>query len=233
MFTPEDREHKGQRTSVPAPILIVGAIVLLVTLGWAYFVGFLVGRGEDPQAKWESLLSFEKKEKPSIPSQENPKKPEELLPPVQEPIKSETKPDAHPFVRPSEQNRAAWEKNLREQPKGSVETKKPDPPQRQEKKPEPPQKQEPRYEVVYQVATFPSLQDAENFRKQWNGRGIEFRVQKLGKHYRVVANYKGTLRDARQMKAKFSGIKKWLVISSQKIEEGKTQGRQKKSEKPR
>ena len=252
--TQDKTGSSGVTFRVPLPLLVLGVIVLLVTLGWAHYMGFMVGMGEDPKTKLENILSFGHPKVAPVkePAPENEKKdivkdgePSDKDP-VKEPKASEQEnaSPVHPFTRPTRSGLDAWGKNVQkteektqEQKKGAVqdtsgrkdvvknERVKKETDKKTPQKKEPEKKKEPGLEVIYQVATFPSQADADNFKKKWDKSGV-FRVKKYGALYRVIVPFRGTTREAKAMKAKYPGIKQWMIISSQSLDGQKAPAKQ-------
>ena len=219
-----EQAPKRFRIHLTMPILVIAGIILMVTLGWSFFMGFLVGRGEDPGTRLNSLPIFgggSKKEEPE-------KKPEPTPEVVAETPKAEEEPEAeapkekpkpvHPFTRPQGASVGAWG-NQPQEPKNQ--------PKKEQPKPEPEKKvdpNEPRYEVRYQVASFPREADAMTMSKQCRARGLNAQPQLFGKVYRVVITFRGTVKEAAAMKANSRGlgIKKWIIITSRSLNAPKT-----------
>ncbi|MBO4368962.1 MAG: hypothetical protein J5803_02525, partial [Desulfovibrio sp.] len=130
-------ERKLSRFSLRlhAPMLFLGGILLLLTLAWSFFVGFLVGRGENPGEKLAQYDPFtsqveesdnsaaaknskfeeQQKDKKDFPvivareEQEKEKKTLEASNTGRDDLEQKKKRDLpHPFARPNDASKDAW-----------------------------------------------------------------------------------------------------------------------------
>ena len=232
---PADSTKKRFMIHISMPILVIGIVIVTLTLGWSFFMGFLVGRGADPGTRLNSLPIFgggkvvaeqgakakpavltEAKEKVEAATPEPSSKDKDV-----EPKEDVSKP-VHPFTRPQGQSVAAWGNQPQVKDEPAKEAPK-NTPKEQVKEPEPKKKadsKEPRYEVRYQVASFSREVDAVNMSKQCRAKGLNASPQLFGKVYRVVISFRGTVTEANAMKAKARGlgIQKWIIITTKNLD---------------
>lgn len=175
---------------VTAPVLALGGVLLILTLGWAFFTGFLVGRGENPGEKLAILAPFgqeedvaskaEIEEKPE-PQKEVPETPVVEAKPEVEQVQ-EAKPKvqeraAHPFTRPDARSMAAW--GVREQATAA------------EKK-EAAQPAPARYEYQLRLATFNRREEAEALARKISGKSVRCQIVQRGKLFVLGCALRGT-----------------------------------------
>lgn len=211
---PKKKANGKVQFGLSSTMLVLVCIALLLTVGWAFYMGFLVGRGEDPGKKLENILHKEKVEEPKkqpVIVQETAKQ-VEIAEQKEEiksapPPKEEIKP-VHPFTRPSDSGKNAWKENSRlaEQPKK---------PAKEEQKKQPQSGQE-RYKVLYQLATYDNQSKGENLVKKCAQKGLKAYVKPFGKMFRVLLSFQGTEEQAKALKATLAsiGVKQCLILQS-------------------
>lgn len=192
--TPEKTQAAPERFSlrVTAPLLVFGCVILALTLGWAFFTGFLVGRGENPGERLASLAPFGQKSEPEVkatpkeepsmqPEETVEAKPAEQVKPIAQAIAAPSdsaKPvaPAHPFTRPDTRSMAAW--GVRGEPSAS-EAK-------------PPEPETERFEYQLRLATFAKREEAEALMAKITGKHVRCKVVPRGKHFVVQCVLRGT-----------------------------------------
>ena len=212
---------------VSMPLLVVGIIILAFTLGWAFFMGFLVGRGEDPGTRLNSLPIFGGKPPENVqkPPKEAPKKepevPEAAVAKVPEETKEPAKP-VHPFTRPKDAGLNAWgNRHAKTEPAKDASKDASKDVSKDAAKGAAKDADDQHFEIRYQVASFPNESDAQDLSKRCQARGLNAIAQRRGQVYRVVITHKGTRAEAMSLRGKVRGlgIKDWLVIYSQSLDQ--------------
>lgn len=174
-------------------------VVLLCVIGWAFFMGWMVGAGQNPQASLEKITGM------GAESQDASPEPEESVAVAVAPEAAEEDGEKGPeqFARPSGEQLSAW-------PDAGVV-----PAEKTVRKAEKPQqRRQPearasgaRFDFSYQVAAFKTKQEADQLAQRLNKGGIRSSARKSGKVFLVLASLRGTDADARAMIAKLRGMK--------------------------
>lgn len=209
----------GEKKSQPfalrlsVPLLAFGGLLVALTVGWAFVMGFMVGRGDNPGERLASLTGFggnieTVSRNAFIPNQpqgkeitsEEPPSEEEAPPkkapiPKKAPVKKSAEPEkseeAHPFVRPKGQSVAAWGESPVQ-----VLPKKEDTPTEQS-----------RSEYFYRVATYKTKNEAEELAKQCAGPLRKAYVQQNGTLYSVYLNTKMNADEYTELQKLFSKLR--------------------------
>lgn len=226
----------GIAISLSMPVAVGLGLVLACAVGWAFYLGWIVGKGENPEQRLEAVTRLIKKEDA----------PAETPQPAQAPaLAAETensadsatplkaaKPEganAYPFSRPQGEQQAAWPENApktAEPPKTKAQAKaaRPAPPKAQPATPAKPAAKGGRYDFSYQVAAFKSLREAENLKARLQKNGIKSDVRKSGKVQLVVTNIRGTDEMAIALRGKLANLKlgKPLLLSKKPVPAKKT-----------
>lgn len=209
-------------------------VVLLCVIGWAFFMGWMVGAGQNPEAGFARIAGFGKSQEEApreAPEdepfqQEGQEGPESQVAEAGEEsgmIPEDT--GAQQFARPSGEQLSAWGGAS-----GSIPAQKPEvarvapaktapaPPRRQPEKAAPAS----RFAFTYQVAAFKSKQEADLLAARLKKAGIRASASKSGKVFLVMANLRGTDADARAMVAKLRGMKlgEPLRLARKPLQEG-------------
>ncbi|MBO4334566.1 MAG: hypothetical protein J5846_01855 [Desulfovibrio sp.] len=200
--TPEKTQAAPERfcLRVTAPLLGLGSVLLILTLGWAFLTGFLVGRGENPGERLAILAPFAQENNPE-PAQEKQVQPEAqkevaseqapLPEPQPEPAQLEVpknqEPAAHPFTRPDASSMAAW--GARTQPEAAEKTAAASAPAQ-------------RFAYQLRIATFSRREEAEALGRKITGKGVNCQVVQHGKLFVLGCALRGTAQDY----ADFSGL---------------------------
>jgi cell division septation protein DedD len=176
------------------PLTTLGAIVIIIFLGWAFFMGFMVGRGQNPEQRVEALT--------------------ELFQPG--PFLAEPHPQAGP--KPGEEestnqgtgaagpeestapptDRAQVPRAL-DSPKGEALQAWEDAPAPAPQNMTPPAAQsasEPQFDFLYQIAAFKKAADAKRLSQKLEAGGLRSHTKKSGKFHLVMVRLRGSQDDA-------------------------------------
>lgn len=211
----EDGRMFTLRLSRPAAAVALAA--LLMAVAWSFFMGVMVGRGQNPEARVEELTGFKAdaaaspedapaqspsaahapEAPPAAPSGPQaaataaPAAPEdrgEAAPPAQAPGKP-----AYPFGRPKGEGLTAWGIQPEARPQAG-----PAAAQEAGRKPsgETPAAKtapsRPQFDYTYQVAAFKKADEADKLRARLEARGIRARTRRSGRVTLVTAHLRGT-----------------------------------------
>lgn len=202
------------------PVLLLMGLTLLCAVVWAFVMGFLVGRGHNPETHLREMTGFtgsapEKvgaaPEKGEIvdPEQPRPEKTE-----LEKASAAKTEPPPR-FPVPSEAALAAWGDGQPERaktPPAQVERKKaPAQPATRNKAEQAPAQ----YDYEYQLAALRSEADAKKLQKKLQAQSIRTQIRKSGKVYLLTRAFRGTENTEREMLAKIksAGLGKPLRLS--------------------
>lgn len=205
----------------PRMALILG-VILVCAVGWSFFMGFMVGRGQNPQAgihEITGLLPLDKNSPSTLkiePSQatgaesatqgDNDGKTKNL--PSREGALSASLPQAPDdgnkksplsFTRPQDGQKEAWENPGRMEPARPAVQKTVDKPQNSGTAPQ--------FTYAFQTAAFRTRGDAEKQRSFLKAHGTRGTIQKSGKMFLVVVNLRGGENDANAFRQKMRALK--------------------------
>ncbi|MBQ3059324.1 MAG: SPOR domain-containing protein [Desulfovibrio sp.] len=174
--------------------------VLAAVVGWAFFMGFMVGSGQSPAQRMEAMTGMLQQESP-VPDAE--RKSPDIQPSSNGPAEKEMDGPAReeakdfPFARPSGEGLAAWGISV-ETSAAAPETEAPgaEPPAVAPAAAPPASQEEALYDFVFQTAAFRSRADADALRDRLEDRGMRSRVQQSGKVYLVTVLLRGSQREA-------------------------------------
>lgn len=210
----EGKAQAGQRPALTGPVLVALSIILICAVAWAFFMGFMVGRGQSPQNEIHAmtgLLSPEEQAAQKKAAEEN-----ELLPP--------------PAVLPAPSTQAS----VYQPPKGAAvqawPNDEPDEPQDRKPKPAPSPAPKPapdnrRYDFTFQTAALRSQADANKLKATLAAKKINATVRKSGKVYLVMVTLRGTRTDVASLQAKLksAGLGKPLQVKKTPVNPGRNQ----------
>lgn len=213
------------------PVLGIMGLVLACAVAWAFFMGFMVGRGQNPETKFREIAGIEQKKEASAPLEEQTPAdlPEE--PGVGIAYESENPPDTPAAPTQSPENKvafrvpegaglAAWGKPLAEKtPKTAPPAKK--------AAIAPAQKNGQQFDYTFQVAAFKTIQDAEKSKKNLAAAGIRCKIRKSGKVQLLIASLRGDAaaeKDARQ-KIKSLKLGDPLLLAKKAVAGGTKKGK--------
>lgn len=180
----EQRPQAGARFGISWPLLAALSLVLVCAVGWAFFMGLMVGRGQNPQASVHAVTGFMKPEEPAK------AEPLDVLPepfPVAEPV-------IHAAPAPAAPQKAIKaSKPEKSQPKAATVAKK--------------QAPEKKYAYTFQAGAFKSQSEAKAASAKLNRNGLKSSVRKSGKVWLVVISLEGGPSDVAAMRQKAKNLK--------------------------
>ena len=202
--------------SFTLPPLAAGAvcIVMLACIGWAFFMGYMVGHGQNPGEEMRELTGIGRPDRETLAEMdkamagsEDASLRDKLADLSRQPVGgAPAAPDGdaaaapaaakspYPFNKPSDNGLAAWGNA----PKGAAQ-----PASEKTAAPAKPQAATngaPLYDFVFQVAAFRNVDDADRLRQRLEGQGLRTRGQKSGKLTLVMVHMRGTDLDAANLK---------------------------------
>ena len=203
--------------SFTLPPLAAGAvcIVMLACIGWAFFMGYMVGHGQNPGEEMRELTGIGRPDRETLAEMDKAMAGSEdaglrdkLADLSRQPVggapaaaNASAAPAAapaakspYPFNKPSDNGLAAWGNA----PKGAAQ-----PASEKTAAPAKPQAATngaPLYDFVFQVAAFRNVDDAARLRQRLEGQGLRTRGQKSGKLTLVMVHMRGTDLDAANLK---------------------------------
>ena len=176
--------------SFTLPPLAAGAvcIVMLACIGWAFFMGYMVGHGQNPGEEMRELTGIGRPDRDAAAA------PAAAANASAAPAAAPAAKSPYPFNKPSDNGLAAWGNA----PKGAAQPA-------SEKTAAPAKAQAatngaPLYDFVFQVAAFRNVDDADRLRQRLEGQGLRTRGQKSGKLTLVMVHMRGTDLDAANLK---------------------------------
>ena len=203
------------------PITIVIAVVLVTVVGWSFFMGFMIGRGHNPEKHLEEMADIFHPSQPVKPDSPVTDKPDKAAPTdapsTGSPAQNDTSAQAAPVnppqppaaqtqqgdiahKRPTGEALAAWgQKPAVPEPnapdaKSGAKSVQASPPQ-------------PRFDFTYQAAAFRKTEEAETVRHRLEAAGIRATVQKSGKVYLIMVKLRGSDDDAAKLRAQLKQMK--------------------------
>ena len=203
--------------SFTLPPLAAGTvcIVMLACIGWAFFMGYMVGHGQNPGEEMRELTGIGRPDRETLAEMDKAMAGSEdaglrdkLADLSRQPVggapaaaNASAAPAAapaakspYPFNKPSDNGLAAWGNA----PKGAAQ-----PASEKTAAPAKPQAATngaPLYDFVFQVAAFRNVDDADRLRQRLEGQGLRTRGQKSGKLTLVMVHMRGTELDAANLK---------------------------------
>ncbi|GFH63040.1 MAG: conserved hypothetical protein [Candidatus Desulfovibrio kirbyi] len=198
-------------------------LALVAVVGWAFFMGFMVGRGQNPEQPVEQIANalhiapaFSPDKKPlpetgDAPQESADAKHEQNQPtPKNVPLKQDqsvaaNQPDA-PLNTSSVPPDTSRESYQFSHPQGAALSAWGIPDTGAKTKPQPPlslqvqsrqgQKNTPRFDYTYQIAAFKTQKEADSLRAKLESRGLKARQNKNGKVFLVLVSLRGSDTDA-------------------------------------
>lgn len=203
----EARPQAGVRFGISWPLLCAISLVLICAVGWAFFMGLMVGRGQNPQTSIENLAGLNSPDT-TLAAEEAPVSP---VPDVLEP-ELEAKPDAAtpaqavapprnpPKPKPSPQAKATA------QPKPAAQAK---------------SANAQKYDYTFQVAALRSQDDAKKMSATLGKNGFRSNVRKDGRVWLVLLSLRGGSNEVTAMQKKLASLKmgKPMQLSRKEIEQ--------------
>ena len=203
--------------SFTLPPLAAGTvcIVMLACIGWAFFMGYMVGHGQNPGEEMRELTGIGRPDRETLAEMDKAmagsedaglrdkladlsRQPVGGAPAAANasaaPASAPAAKSPYPFNKPSDNGLAAWGNA----PKGAAQ-----PASEKTAAPAKPQAATngaPLYDFVFQVAAFRNVDDADRLRQRLEGQGLRTRGQKSGKLTLVMVHMRGTDLDAANLK---------------------------------
>lgn len=203
------------------------SLVLAACVAWAFFMGFMVGKGQNPGAKLQSMTGIDL-------TNENGKDTDltkNVARGMGEAESGATRQEGaseqpYPFTSPEGESKAAWgdEKPvmaIKEPQKITSPKRETARTQAREKRTESAKTDNGQiYNYSYQVAAYKSANDANKLNAKLEKAGQRASVQKSGKVHLVVVKLRGTESDAAKLRAKLENLKlgKPLQLSKKPVE---------------
>lgn len=191
--------------SFTLPPLAAGAIciVMLACIGWAFFMGYMVGHGQNPGEEMRELTGIGRPDRETLAEMdkamagsEDASLRDKLADLGQQPVGgAPAAKSSHPFNKPSGNGLAAWGNA----PKGAAQPA-PEKTAAPATRPQAATNAAPLYDFVFQVAAFRNVDDADRLRQRLEGQGLRTRGQKSGKLTLVMVHMRGTDLDAANLK---------------------------------
>lgn len=188
-------------------LALVGAVVIAI-LGWSFFMGFMVGRGQNPEEHMDEIAQmFQSEERAPVPEPATPagegqgSGPEAVKP-------GDFQPGATPVpgmpagVQPgaqalASQSAQAGQPAQAPRPAPQAQAVKPATQSKKEA-----QSSEPVYFFNYRLAAVKSLEAAQQEQKRYKAKGFASRIVKLGKGQALVYTLSGTDKDDAEFRKK-------------------------------
>lgn len=187
-------------------------VILLASVAWAFFMGFMVGRGQNPEAHIQAITGIfgEGKENaaqpaPALNEQEGPAVKAE--PEMAEKAAPQAEA-ARPFAKPRGAEQAAWREDGKPAP-AAARKKAPQAKAAKAKEEAKPQKkgQGPVYDYLFQAAAYKNQKDAENMRKKIAAAGYRASLRKSGKAWLAIVSLRGNADDVAALRQKLRGLR--------------------------
>lgn len=215
-----EREEKTAKKGLAFswPLLGAMAIFLIGAVVWAFFMGFMVGQGHNPNSKIQEItgisLAGGEGEKEASPQAEAAPKPAPVIsepggeegPPPEQANKSEPA-----FRTPRGEELAAW---------GEAPPKPAASPLKKEKPPA--ARKEELFDFSFQIAAFKSMAEAENLQKKLAAISVKTKIQKSGKVQLLIADMRGPANTPEKLRQKLLPLKlgKPLQLSRKELSKG-------------
>ncbi len=230
--------------SFTLPPLAAGGvcIVMLACIGWAFFMGYMVGHGQNPGEEMRELTGIGRPDRETLAEMDKamagseetslrdkladlgqqsvggaPAAPDgdaAAAPAAPAATAAPAVKNSHPFNKPSDKGLAAWGNA----PKGTAQSA-------SEKTAAPARPQAaasaaPLYDFVFQVAAFRNVDDADRLRQRLEGQGLRTRGQKSGKLTLVMVHMRGTDLDAANLKEELQRMRLGSPLQKSKKQVG-------------
>ncbi|MBQ9407353.1 MAG: SPOR domain-containing protein [Desulfovibrio sp.] len=219
---------------VSLPTVLLFAAVVAVAAGWSFFMGFMVGRGQNPEVRLEEITGFDLE-----PANEAVASAAQTLPQRSEPAESEAAASTNPQTGaeptadqvPSAKQPPQVPPQATQQPASSTvarpypfarpsgsglaawgeqpvvnDKRSANAPAQGVGKAAPPVPTTPRFDFLYQVAAFKRISEAEKLCASLAARGIKAVNRKSGKVLLVLVSLRGTEAEAAAMRETLQGI---------------------------
>lgn len=214
-----ERPQAGSRFGVSWALLIALSLVLVCAVAWAFFMGYMVGKGENPGESLGALAGMSHEEE-AAPAQI-------FVEPEAREANAALKPEPIPdniLAPPAGASAMAWPQTApgpapaRAQPAKAAPVAKAAAP--------PGQAAGEKHDYTFQVAALRTAEEAEKVRKTLGGMKMRATRQKSGKVHLVLVNLRGTAADVAQFKQKLKSahLGNPLQLSRKPVETAKKTG---------
>ena len=222
--------NKPRRFTVSLSGVAVAAlgVVLVAAVGWAFFMGFMVGRGQNPEKRVEQMTGMAHEDqalRADTPPAGLPAEPAAANPagqPAQAP--AGTAPGAEQAAAPAPADQSPQTVTSSAQTPQAAPQNTPAYPFSRPQAAQPKAQQAGAlFDFTYQVAAFKDKADADKLRARLEGKGLRTRQQKSGKVLLVLVNLRGTELDAANLREELQRMKLGKpILASKKTVSGKT-----------
>lgn len=184
-----ERKHAGARFAPGWPMLAALCLILICAVAWAFYMGYMVGRGQNPEAGLHEITGLGN----APPASAGEVKTEESA--------SEPAPIPAALTRPQgEAATSAW-----------AEAQKPE----QAPRPNPQRRPQPRqaaqntvqYAYTFQLAAIREQAEAQKLQKSLQAKGIKASVRKSGKVFLVTTELRGGATEVSRLKERLKSLK--------------------------
>ena len=205
--------------SAPASALI--AAILIVIVAWCFFMGFMVGRGQNPEKHLEEIAAIvgQAKNDESAAPQGDAKPGDAGTAEDQNgenaQAKDKSQPDGQPDQGAGDQQAAdAAASDTRTGAQAPLK----DAIRQQPKKPDPAQTGEPVFIYTYRLATVKTQEAAKSEQKRYQSKGVQCVIRKLNSSFSLNMTLRGTEKDdaALRQKLKSAGLGAPMLLSKKK-----------------
>lgn len=209
-------EGKKAGLAVSRPVLGALLIFAAAVAAWAFFMGYMVGQGHNPNARIQEMTGLSlptpraEKSSPEEPPQ-NPAEPSPASAPQPAPPAAESaRAPETPFRTPKGRGLDAWGGSPKP-PKAAAAPA--------AKKPARTDKEE-LFDYSFQIAAFKNPSDAESLQKRLAGAGIRAKAQKSGKVHLLITNIRGSSQAVENLHKKLASMKlgRPLQLSKQPVQ---------------
>lgn len=204
------------------PLLGALSVFLLGVVIWAFFMGYMVGQGQNPNSKIQEITGISISSKEADKAKPEPEESQEKSPvPAEKVLEENSTPmensKSEPaFRKPKGEELAAWgeaSKTVSAKPL---------------KKDTPPVTQKERlFDFSFQIAAFKNKAEAENLQKKLASISVKTKIQKSGKVQILVTNIRGPANTPEKLRQKLIPLKlgKPLQLSKKELSAGTKRNR--------
>lgn len=197
------KPQAGIRFRISWPLLAALSLALVCAVGWAFFMGLMVGRGQNPQTSIQNMTGLGPS--PEIEAQAPPA----VLP---EPLQAEAPTQAEP---PSPASAPPASAKPAPAPKAAQPAKTP----AQTKT-----AQAQQFDYTFQGGAFRTQKEAQSAQSRLNKNGVRSAVKKSGKVYLIVISLRGGRAEVQALQKKMKSLKmdKPMQLSKKPVETRKS-----------
>lgn len=210
-----ERPQAGRRLTLSTPMLAAICLVFAAAVAWAFYMGYMVGQGQNPQesiqeitglsASTEAEANAEREDLKDSPAANAMPASGQIPPLAPMPMPAVSSPLA---AKPQGESAKAWPdpaggaqaSNLQEAPKQKANNQ--------------------RFNYVFQVAAIRNLNEAQKMQKTLAAKKVRASLRKSGKVNLVIVELRGTEADVEQLKDKLKAahLGKPLQLSKKPVE---------------